>query len=654
MARFNLSHEVLDGGLRFHLERASTLPFGRAAETPLDTCSPEVHPAVGLLRLMAENGDAVLSGGRAVVSHPAIATLTTSEAEILGVPRRCPYALRLRAPGAFSDDDFSIEMNWVDSHGAVIRGLKRTGAVIATVVDRFTIPEPLYSLVVEIDALNIQQPELDSPRLRSRMVQLARVKRALAAATGDAAAEGYLASITISHATGVAIDAAGQREAPYFEPVLYGDIPPRPGAAENEDATTEREPLLPEAQAEAFKRNLFPSQGAWTHYRLGTGSYVVLDKAVVAALRVVQQINSAPPDVRRKFRNDPASFLTPEIERAGGGDVLCGGSALAPDEFKEYGNRVLGIVTWEGKVFSFKIPVHQRWFPEEEGGGEVYTIGVPDGEPLTVPKADLARVLDEIEQAEANGTPFVYKGQAIPAGALRPIGEALRDLTGTISPEPGKRSPGIKSGRGRQVLKVIENEEDLVYLAKLRDPDGLLAKTESGEVPGLLNRADPHQKDGIAWLQASFLSGMPGVLLADDMGVGKTFQVLALLHWLRSNRATDSRPILIVAPAKLLANWQREIRLHLPSGALGQLQHAYDRGLRQITIGKSSDAKLGRAVLDVDALRQADIVMTTYESLRDHQVSFGKVRFRVAIFDEAQKIKVSVIPGLPCAELQRA
>jgi HJR/Mrr/RecB family endonuclease len=48
---------------------------------------------------------------------------------------------------------------------------------------------------------------------------------------------------------------------------------------------------------------------------------------------------------------------------------------------------------------------------------------------------------------------------------------------------------------------------------------------------------------------------------------------------------------------------------------------------------------LGRATLDIERLRHSDFVLTTYDTLRDHQFSFAKVRFRVVIFDEAQKIK---------------
>jgi SNF2 family DNA or RNA helicase len=132
---------------------------------------------------------------------------------------------------------------------------------------------------------------------------------------------------------------------------------------------------------------------------------------------------------------------------------------------------------------------------------------------------------------------------------------------------------------------------------------------------------------------------MPGVLLADDMGLGKTFQVFAFLYWLRLHEATDDRPILVVAPAKLLQEWQEQIGIHLPPGALGRPVLGYDRGLREIAVERGQETELGRETLDVERLRQADRVLTTYETLRDHQFSFARVRFRVAVFDEAQKIK---------------
>ena len=59
----------------------------------------------------------------------------------------------------------------------------------------------------------------------------------------------------------------------------------------------------------------------------------------------------------------------------------------------------------------------------------------------------------------------------------------------------------------------------------------------------------PFQKDGVQWLDS------PGnKLLGDEMGLGKTVQVAALFRY-----RPDLLPALVVCPASLKINWQREI-----------------------------------------------------------------------------------------------
>ena len=50
-------------------------------------------------------------------------------------------------------------------------------------------------------------------------------------------------------------------------------------------------------------------------------------------------------------------------------------------------------------------------------------------------------------------------------------------------------------------------------------------------------------------------------------------------------------------------------------------------------------------------LRQADWVLTTYETLRDYDRDFGQVRFSALLFDEAQKIKT---PGVRVTDAAKA
>lgn len=651
MARHDLRHEVGRDGFLFRLTKARSL-FGSGGDVLYESWADEMHPGVSLLRILMRSGLAAASGGGILVGHGQIAALAPAEAQTLALPPPFPHVLLLESQGAFSEEAFSIRMQWLETGGALVHGLRRTGALIETAVERFTLREPIYTLVEEVERLNDlgKAAGLDrAERLDARMVQLGRVKDALATATGDASADRYLAQLTIAHATGLGINTAGTEEAPVFKPLLFGDVPPPPGAEDNEDVATERQPLLPEDQSWKFTEGLFPRTGTWSHYRLDEGAYVVLDRPVVAALKVVQKVNSSDAETRRKFRRDPKSFLLPEVEAAGGtGDVLCGGTTFAPEEGAEYGARVLGIAVWEGKAFSFKIPVTQNWFPGEDGGpGERFsTIEVPGAEePLVVRDADLQSVIDAVVAAKASGAAtFSHDGKTYPADRADDILGSLSGLMGTIRPD-GKSdsSGGIKKEpeepRRRLVLRVAENEEDLSYLAQLRDPDGTLAGRQGADVPGLVSTPDPHQREAISWLQLCFVSGMPGVLLADDMGLGKTFEVLAFLYWLRQSGATDGRPVLIVAPSKLLDEWKEQIGLHLPPMAFGRPVFAYDRGLKELVLEKGAESELGRSTLDLERLRGADWVLTTYETLRDHEFSFSKVRFRVAVFDEAQKIK---------------
>ena len=156
----------------------------------------------------------------------------------------------------------------------------------------------------------------------------------------------------------------------------------------------------------------------------------------------------------------------------------------------------------------------------------------------------------------------------------------------------------------------------------------------------------PHQIAGLDWLQDAWVRGYNGVLLADDMGLGKTLQALSFLAWLKSlpagshNRPVNATgPVLVVATTGLLANWSDEHDLHLSAPGLGDVCRAYGRHLGPLRAAGGRDVDLGVPAMDRGRLQRADWVLTTYETLRDYQVSFGGVRFLCAVFDEIQKAK---------------
>jgi superfamily II DNA or RNA helicase len=168
-----------------------------------------------------------------------------------------------------------------------------------------------------------------------------------------------------------------------------------------------------------------------------------------------------------------------------------------------------------------------------------------------------------------------------------------------------------------------------------------------------------HQETGVNWLQlCSRVPGRAGVLLADDMGVGKTLQIITFLAWSiesglypeLSRPAPPFRPILIVAPLILLETqtWEREMEhffsdqgvvfwpvLPLYGGALQSYRRNDLAG---------SEGLLARPVLDIDRIRRNRVVITNYEAIRDYEFSFayqpeGKPLWSVVVADEAQEFK---------------
>jgi hypothetical protein len=255
MAKVNLKPALEPNGFRFTLERQAL--FGRRVERiPFDVWDPDMHPGMALLKVLVSDGAAKTDGHDVLVCHDAVAAMPADDIGMLRLPRRCPFALRLQAPGALSDDEFQIKATWLRPDGVEAIGMARTGACLRNAASEYTLLDPLYTLIREIEALNdIRAGTEQRSLLDARMAQMARVKHALAEATGDAQADRYLTQLTIHHATGLGIDAAGPAAQERFEPTLFGNVPILAGLGDNEDQPVQRERLLSDEHARKFQHS---------------------------------------------------------------------------------------------------------------------------------------------------------------------------------------------------------------------------------------------------------------------------------------------------------------------------------------------------------------------------------------------------------------
>ena len=131
----------------------------------------------------------------------------------------------------------------------------------------------------------------------------------------------------------------------------------------------------------------------------------------------------------------------------------------------------------------------------------------------------------------------------------------------------------------------------------------------------------PYQSEGLNWLWFCTQSGL-GACLADDMGLGKTIQILATLLRKKEEQASLG-PSLLVVPASLISNWQREAAKFAPS--------------LQLHIAHRSAAVDAQA-LKAEAICGAELVITSYGMLTRLEW-LQEMKWSWLILDEAQAIK---------------
>lgn len=155
------------------------------------------------------------------------------------------------------------------------------------------------------------------------------------------------------------------------------------------------------------------------------------------------------------------------------------------------------------------------------------------------------------------------------------------------------------------------------WLATLRER---LADPESQEPVGrpaaLTATLRDYQMRGLNWLARMTSLGLGGCL-ADDMGLGKTITLIAL-HLHRQTDESSAGPTLVVCPASLMGNWQREIEKFAPGTPVRRF-HGSRRGLEDLLDG--------------------EFVLTTYGTMRLDAERLGEARWGMVVADEAQHVK---------------
>ena len=136
-----------------------------------------------------------------------------------------------------------------------------------------------------------------------------------------------------------------------------------------------------------------------------------------------------------------------------------------------------------------------------------------------------------------------------------------------------------------------------------------------------------YQRTGLKWLTQLDAQGTGGIL-GDEQGLGKTCQICSFLAALKFSGRL--KPSLIVCPATTLSIWIDELnRWHAPIRAY--LLHSMG--------GARSLAQWSPSKIVLKAIREGDIIITTYQGLRLQRTLLLPQKWGYVILDEGHKLK---------------
>ncbi|KAG7808557.1 hypothetical protein KL921_003639 [Ogataea angusta] len=275
--------------------------------------------------------------------------------------------------------------------------------------------------------------------------------------------------------------------------------------------------------------------------------------------------------------------------------------------------------------------------PDDSDGDEEFVFDVKDEEEAEEVPEPAKNEENDDEIIVIEGTSATNgDGDQNPVDSDTPLAEVpkKRKRAPAGSKSKKKKNDGPKlTAHQRRTMKLFEFNPDV---ADTFSQLSLLSRrpVEKAEHPeGMTITLLPFQLEGLAWMIKQEEGEYHGGILADEMGMGKTIQMISLMMHDRSKR-----PTLVVAPTVALIQWKTEIENHAGGALKVGLFHGQSRA-------KS-----------LDELEEYDVVMTTYavlescyrkhkygvkrngRTVKEKSLLHSKHFYRV-ILDEAHNIK---------------
>ncbi|MCA0045324.1 DEAD/DEAH box helicase [Celeribacter litoreus] len=666
MSDYSLQSEINEAAIKISFPQAKHGLLSRITSKSTKRSFTDLAPedrdllfAIGDLRAWGDTHpeEVTIASDHILISHDAAASLSAISAEALGLPRTVDLMLKTDVTGVLGRPDFNLHYEW--SRQGRREAPKRTGSILKTSMGPRRIPLWMKRALDLADRFDANRPIEDHWRALSEFRRAIEpdseidsempANQEMAGLSMTAFLRGL--EVRIADRFSISPDASlGQ-----FEVVPYS-AERLESAGITDDISEANAELRGEALA-VFQYRLHQF-GARPAYQLGNNAYLVIDKGAAPVLEAMTRVQKSPREERRAFIENPRALITEAVNKhlseTGQFDGLddaqqaemvesIAGPALI--ESREYSERVTGVIVYK-RSSEMGDPSGTTWLPEafaQHIAEAIQSLSEPE---LRALRDHMASTLET--GADSKAEIAGEQVEVTPARLAAVEGEILRRegleslASDNDEPLPERDGPIILDAKG--------NYEELTWEAKLSRRMATIPVTLPETIRTPLR---DHQKVSFNWAMEAWQAGLPGILNADEQGLGKTLQTISFLAWLKDHMkqsaASHRGPILVVAPTSLLKNWEQEVETHVQGRGFGTLIRLYGSSLgsQKRYDARGVETQSGLPQLDLEWLDEAFEdgrahrywLLTTYTTLANYQHSLGKIPFSAMVMDEIQNIK---------------
>lgn len=590
----------------------------------------------GQLEILVSEGKVEEKTDGFLLPHGQAVELDPEISEILELPDCFPYGITLRSHGSLGSPSFRYDLEYQRPDGTPFYGIRVLGSYVELSRETcYRFSRDQYELVNLVEESNRESQQIKNRGELSQYntLQLARIKER---------AEKI-------HAT---LDRFMERQKIVTADKLSVRL------EKNPDGSFSVLPVLLRKEGDSYTRMEADSlEQGFRSNPYNTGKIYGPDKTQYVftpeqeeGIRQMRRCQRLSPEAARQVAEHPREIF---------------GSDAFDFDLGVYGDRVVSIGEFLAPDLPFSLSSGRNWLPPEGAGMEASAARDKVGDnytSLALDEKDYPELFLKVSDALDRGEKRIVVGDQeveLTPGFLAYV-DQLKAKAGEKQEKQNQEPEAAGEKKKEASLQIQENFLSQEYCSRKAAREKRLGSNRLGDYlgqglkPGI--RPMPHQQVGMEQLAVCWEHGCHGVLLADDTGLGKTLQAFGFLAALKKAYGnSDMASVLIVAPVSLLQNWMEEYRKFVAEGLFDGIVPMYGSELKKHWARnpdgsrcyfRPPDPNLKEvSMLDFqDRENRIDysrnhLILTTYETLRELQLSFGRVAWSVMILDEAQKIK---------------